>query len=443
MGPDRKVAPLTCAGTLSLAFCLILPALLILFGGLLSHGRRSRAEVDLVRGARLTAETVLALYDRSLYRNFGLLAFDRQSATGAVSQLIAPDESAHFAIETVAPLLDNDRLLAGIARHMTLRAAASLIEDAVDKVRQIRSIADGLPASSLEGLIPSVAASGYRPADPVLPYGEDGAPEWLDDYNQYMDDELRSAYQSGLAKLAPAMIPREDGSLETVPLNPFENKGLDKLGTVIDHALLVAPEGILERILLSEYALSYFKSGTPFVIRDGLRLEDRTPDGRMISSLPGSRDHEVEEIATGMEGTKAIRAVELFIGTIRFVMHLLHILTNESLVAAYRAAAEVIVAAVTAITSGEVNLPSEAVMWVLIGSAVLGQAAMDGSRLKKGHEVNLWPGDTSLNVPMRYRDYLRLLLILQPPELIGSRLGSAIAKVHPGPFYTEVKGTTD
>ena len=122
--------------------------------------------------------------------------------------------------------------------------------------------------------------------------------------------------------------------------------------------------------------------------------------------------------------------------------NLFHILTNERPGRGLSAGRKSLWQRSQRLTSGEVNLRRGRDVG-LIGSAVLGQAAMDGSRLKKGHEVNLWPGDTSLNVPMRYRDYLRLLLILQPPELIGSRLGSAIAKVHPGPFYTEVKGTTD
>ncbi len=437
MPKHRKDPPvLKCAGSISLALCLMLPVIMILFHSILLHSRRTRAQVDLVRGTAQTAEAVLALYDRELYGKFGLFAFDDSSAGRACSSLIGPDSSVCYQVTAQGPLSDPSIARQGIARHMTLRSATSLIADVVEKFGRFNSLKQDIPLDKLNELIPGAANSGYEPADPVLNHQTE--PDWLDEYNAYMDDELRAIYQQGLSSLAPALIPSQDGNMEYFSFNPFDNKGLDRLGTVVDHALFVAPEGFLDRIILTEYTLSYFKNDVPFLVRNGVRVDDRTPDGRIISSFPSARDHEAEEIATGIGGGGGAYAVSLFIGAIRFVLRLLHVLTDEAQLAKYEIAAGVIVAAVAAITLGEVTLPPEVVMWVLVASAVLAQATQDTFRLQRGHEVNLWPGTSSFNVPMRYRDYLRLLIVVQPPDLIVERMMPVIGRVITGPHYTEV-----
>ena len=434
----RSGRPLRCAGGISLALCIILPVVLFMFSHILIRSRQTRAEVDLVRGAALTAEAVLALYDRDLYREFGLFAFEARTADQAVSTLIGPDDQVDYTLRFQAELLDPDILKDGVARHMTLRAATSLIADAVDKFRSIRSLTQTIQLDQLTDLVPQAANAGYKPADPELDVDQDNPPDWLDEYNTYMDDQVRGVYQTGLTHLAPLMIPSEEGRMESHHFNPFDNSGLDTIGTVVDHTLLVAPEGVLDRIILSEYALSYFKNNTPFVIRQGLRQDDRTPDGRLIPLFPSNRDHEVEEIATGLEGRMATQAIDLFIGAIRFVLQLLNILTDEALMASYRATAEIIVVAVAAISLGEVVLPPQVVMWVLIAASALGQSVSDTIQLKKGYEIDLWPGTSRINVPMRYRDYLRLLIVLQSPDVIAARMVSKIAGRFPGAYFTEI-----
>ncbi|NLA95361.1 MAG: hypothetical protein GX838_00740 [Clostridiaceae bacterium] len=435
-GPGIHPSLLKFGGSISLALCLVLPVVLILFHSILLHSRRTRAEVDLARGTALTAESILALYDRDLYRQFGLFAYDCLSAERACSSLIGPDSSAGYHFTPKGPLSDPSITKEGIARHMTLRSVTSLITDAVDKFGQIRALKQEIPVSDLNKLIPGAANSGYESADPVLSHQTEA--DWFEEYNDYMNDELRAAYQQGLSNLAPALIPSQDGSMEIFSYDPFDNSGIDRLGTFVDYALLVAPEGFLDRIILAEYTLSYFKNDVPYVVRNGVRAIARTPDGRVISSFSSLRDQEAEEIATGFEGGRGSYAMTLFIGTIRFVMRLLHVLTDEAQLAGFEIAAGVVVSAVAAITLGEVVLPPEVVMWVLIASAVLGQVAKDTFELQRGQEVNLWPGASSLNVPMRYRDYLRLLIVLQPPDVIAERVAPVIGRVVTGPHYTEV-----
>ncbi|MFA5586274.1 MAG: hypothetical protein WDA02_06975 [Saccharofermentanales bacterium] len=437
LGPRLKAA-----GSVSLALCLIMPVILLFMASLLFHSRRTRAETDLIRGAVLAAEGALALYDRELYRDFGLFACDQASMDKSLSSLIGPGQEATFRLEAQEALTEAQVLKDAVARHMTLRAASSLVMDGLDKVRQIKGMEKELPAAALTSLIPSSANQGYAAVDPELDLDPEETP-WLDDYNAYMDDQVRSVYQTGLTMLAPAVQPSEDGSMRTFEFNPFDNSGLDSLGLLVDRLLFTAPEGFLDRFILCEYAFSYFKSDVPLVLRNGVKIQDRTPDGRLIADFPASRNQEVEEIASGLQGPAASALVGLFIGSIRFVLRLLHIITNEGLMEEYRMTALAISVAISALSAGEVNIPPEVMTWILVAAVSLSKAAADTMDLRKGHEINLWPGDSPLNVPMRYRDYLRLLILFQGPDVIASRMAGVIARTHPGPYYTRIQCLAD
>ncbi len=435
MGPSSR---LTCCGSISLALCIVLPVALLLFNSILLHSRRVRAELDLVRGAVSTGEAALALYDRGLYRDFGLFGLDSLKLDRAVSSLIGPDSRARYRLTPEEPLTGTRVLRAGIARHMTLRAASSLIADALDKLRQIQLLDSEIPDTRLTELLPAGFDAGYEAVDKPLDFPDQEEPEWFGEYNSYMDDQVRAVYQEGLSYLAPVVLPGEDGSLETVDFDPFSGSNLDKLGKVLDSVFFTAPEGGLDRLILSEYTLAYFKNDTPFVIRQGVEIEDKTPDGRVLASFSSLRDKEAEEIATGLEGKNASAVVLLFIGSIRLVCHLVNCLTDASKMNSYRATAAAISAGIAAISMGEVMIDPEVMTWILLVTATLGKSVHDCSQLKKGYEIDLWPGELKVNVSMRYRDYLRLMIILQPPDTITDRIGAVISRQYPGSYYTKV-----
>ena len=427
-GPFRRSA------SVSLALCLMLPVILLLFNGILMAGRKSRGEVDLVRGTALTAESALAFFDRGLYSDFGLFGLDIASMEKAGSTLVGPGPDVVYRMTPDKPLSEPGVLRDGIARHMTLRSVTGIIADALDKLEGIRFLENKIDLSSLADLLPDLPRDPYRAVDPQLDYEEE--PDWLSEYNQLMDDEVRAVYQEGLALLAPLSFPREDGSFENLDYDPFGGQGLDQLGRVLDRLLFVAPEGFLDRVILSEYSLSYFKNDVPFQLDGGERREDRTPDGRPISAFPDSRDREAEEIATGFTGSKAALTINMFIGSIRFVMHLIHSLTDQTKMTEFRTSAAGLSVLISVVSMGEVNISPELLTWILIISAPLIQASRDTIQLKKGHVQDLWPGNLPVNLPMRYRDYLRLLIVLQPPDLIASRISGVIGRVYPGPYYS-------
>jgi hypothetical protein len=60
-------------------------------------------------------------------------------------------------------------------------------------------------------------------------------------------------------------------------------------------------------------------------------------------------------------------------------------------------------------------------------------------QLCKGEEVPLWPGNSAYNIPMRYRDYVRLIIVIQSPDAIAKRLSNVIFQACPGIFYTAAR----
>ncbi len=425
-------------GSLSLALCIILPAVLLLFSEVIKFSRSARADSDLARSARIVTDAALAHYDRDLYKTFGLFGVNEYEANKAMSDVLYPNAFSRMKLELNDELKEGEQILNGIARHMTWRASTSIIVDAIDKIKAMKPMGEEIALSSLADYFPPALVPGYEVVDPSLDHFEE-VPDWKDEYEALMDSEIRSVYHQGLTHLAPILIPREnDDEHETLFMNPFDNSGLQRFGEVIDKILFVAPEGILDRLLLSEYTLSYFSNNVPFVLREGMRFDDHTPDGRIIAQFSESRCYEAEEIATGLKGKNAKTAVLVFIASIRFAIHFLKIITNEASRSTYKTAAAVIAASVSAVTLGKVSIPPEAVEWILMASAALGKGAIDATAINKGKEVELWPDKIKVNVKLRYRDFIRLLILAQSPQKIARRIATIIDRVFPSPYYTSV-----
>ena len=434
----KKRQRIKCSGAISLALCITLPVILMLFTAVLEHSRRAAMETDLVRAVMSTAEGALSLYDRDLYREFGLFGVDLLSLTEAASTLIGPNQ-AEYDLEPMGALYDTSVLKGAIARHMTLRATTNLIIEVLDKFGALKNMQNEVPVGELGEMLPQGATAGYDAVDPGLEFDpEEGPPEWIDEYQDYMNDEVRAVYQEGLVHLSPAALPLKNGDMQSFSYNPFDSSGLDYLGTALDTILYTTQEGFLDRVMLCEYALAYFKNDAPLLIRNGMQYLDKTPDGRTILNFSPSRDHEVEEIATGVEGKGGSALVSLFIGTVRFVVRLIHIITDETKMADYRVKAVIVSIAIGAISVGHVVIDPEILTWIIVVSSALIKAASDTIQLRKGWEINFWPGDVGFNVPLRYRDYLRFLLVVQSPDKITERIANVIGRVHPGPYYVSL-----
>lgn len=427
------------AGSISLALCLAMPAFLLLFSGILKECHRDRIEANLVRTAVLTSRTALACYDRELYSTFGLFGLQQSDADKAISSIGLPANVSQ-SVTAEDPLSEPKAMRDAVARHMSYRAVLSIIQDALDKIRSLKAWEEQLAGSWLIDLEPNNLIAGYKTVDPDLPdYDEE--PEWFEDYNRYMDDNIRASYQESLTFLAPVFAPDDNGLAIPIEIRPFEQGGLSGVGTFLDRVFKVMPEGILDHMMLTEYSLCYLSSAVPFVIRNGVYEYDQTPDGRIIANFSATRSYELEYVATGFQGVSSYRSIKMLIGMIRFAVHLIYMATNPSIRAHYQSLGVTISAAVAAISLGTVVIPPEAVAWVLMSAASIINGGKEAAQLCKGAEIALWPGKSARNIPMRYRDYVRLFIVMQSPDAIAKRLSHVVFQACPGVYYAAARTT--
>lgn len=426
-------------GSISLALCFAMPAFLFLFSGILKACHRDRIETNLARATVQTSRNALACYDRELYKTFGLFGLRQEDADKAISSIGLPSDVSQT-VFLEKPLSEPTAMKDAVARHMSYRAVLSIFQDALDKIRSVKAWEDQLSGSWLTELEPNTLIAGYKTVDPELPDYEE-EPEWLGEYNSYMDDNIRGFYQESLTFIAPVFAPVTDGTAKPIEVRPFEQGGLSGVGAFLDRVFMVSPEGILDHVMLTEYSLCYLSSAVPFVIRNGVCEYDKTPDGRVIANFSTLREYELEYVAMGLHGASAHRSIKLLIGLMRSAAHLIYMATDPSIRAQYQTLGVTISSAVAAISLGTVILPPDAVSWILMSAASIINGGKEAVQLCEGAEVPLWPGSSAHNIPMRYRDYVRLIIAIQSPDTIAKRLSNVIFQACPGIFYTAARTT--
>jgi hypothetical protein len=214
--------------------------------------------------------------------------------------------------------------------------------------------------------------------------------------------------------------------------------GLEKLAQGLDTMMFTLPEGFTDQILLAEYSLSYFGSQVTSLKQNGATKQYRTPDGRLLSLFPESRQYEQEMIATGAIGETAARNVKYFIVGCRILINLLSTLLSPTERASFDTKAAAISATVSVISAGFITLPPEALSIVLIISDSIASGIRDKNKLLDGEEVKLWPSTGTDAFKVNYRDHLRLLILIQPREQLLERISAAIQQNYGDEYFTEV-----
>ena len=419
------------AGSLTLACCLMLPAIMLLMMALLVGSSRTREDLDAVRAARQSADSALASFDRELYRDFGLFALSEKDVQQTASDYLLPDTyEQRFELDN--SLYHNEHLMDAIARHMSVRATAGLIDEGIQRIKSIQGI---VPDNMLDSLAP-LKNIDPDTADPELQEDESNE-EWFSDYSDYLGEEYLDDYHDSLLDLSPVYIPASDGGVQ-LEFNPYKVSNLEKLAQGLDSLMFTLPEGFTDQFLLVEYSLSYFGSQVNSLEQNGSTIHYRTPDGRLQGDFSESRQYEQEMIATGAEGEEAAKNVQYFLVGSRLLIHLLANLLSTSERAKYDTSAAAISAVVAAISLGTVAIPPEAIAVILLIVDSVRGGIKDKNSLLAGEEIKLWPVAGAEAFKVNYRDHLRLLMLVQSREELLDRIGSAIRQNQGDDYFTQV-----
>lgn len=431
----RHTQPFGCvpreAGALALALCLILPVILSLLFSVRFHLLRSLRSLDAVRCAEQTAEAALARYDRTLYETFGVFGLQESSLAAYSSSLMLPDGFVQT-ITSSSPLSEGAPLKRAVLRHMALRAPMQLIGEAMDRLDAQKQ---SIPESWCEKL-DEIDSNTEKELNPNVVKTDDND-EWYDDYIHTFDTEFRRDYQETMASLMPVQLAGTSLDEET-QLNPVAGDGLNRLGALIDTVMTADLPLMSDRLVMTEYVLAYCGSRVPSLKDEGKTVPYCTPDGRTHASFEKLRHCEQEMLATGKRENAALITVKAFIDGTRMALHLAHILSDANERAIFDGLAAALVASISVVTLGVVNLPPQPFSYAFMAMAAAMRGMKDGNNLIKGKTVAVWPGQPDSTIRMSYRDYMRILLLTQHPDVLAQRLASIIYRVTGRHFMTAV-----
>ncbi len=464
-------------GSLAIFFCLVIAALVTVFGVWLQAAVFRVHETDISRAMSAQIQTHLASYDRKLYEEFGLFGLKQDTGDRQVFKSCLPGtlQDLPLAIQLQKPVLDEEILRRQIVRHMKTRVPMVYLEDLAGRVRQFGS---GLPdvepsgaiqpaniraevfscgrtnrradtaflsennlggglAGILQTCLQNVAGTSVEKTAKTL-FGS--IMEELQDKILY---ELKKQYRQYASSIA-GISRNETNSVLLDQMPDFlDPKNLTDSAGKLDNLLSFDTSPAYEKLCLTEYVMGYFLPRVTVKTDSAGTTSLRLLDGRDCGSLAASRPAEIEQILTGLDNAETAGSiVRLYLIGIRSIIQLAALLTDESRMSSIRATAAAISAAIAAVSAGSAAIDPELLSYLIAGGKSIAAGFTDSSRLLAGKGVDLWPGNGIGNLKIWYQDFLRLFLLLMPQSTLVERCGLVAGRVLPGPFYTVIRVET-
>lgn len=427
-------------GAVSLMAALMVVPVTLTLGSIHVILQNQQDEVQLARAMRLQLQGSLARYDHDLYQQFGVMAVSSSELETEVFKRLNPKRFAAASVELNA---DNDALSPewlsqSIGRTMQLRLpllwvsafTADFNTNQRDQVSpdatsdlESSSIAtafdmlDGPMAEQLDRLQDQLIdriLNGLR--EVVEPVVKDTLDDWLDRLDEI--GELRSSLSAG------------SGSLTS----------LQDLAAILD-ALSDSPDLLLlHQAQLAEYGVRYLTRAVTTGEANGQLQSLETIAGLSLEKLAESRPAELERIITGLDSAEwAKRLVHSGLVTLRCLVHLADLLQDPERRQQFETLAVAGVLAISAATGGAVNLEPQLLSKLLLVGEAIRLGGADVRQLLAGRSVRFIPGSlSSWNVVLAYHDYLRLLLLVIPQEILLERISKVIRQARPEAFTSSL-----
>ena len=456
-------------GNLCVFLCLVMSAVMLVFGTLLYAARLRAAENDLSRAMSAQIRTTLAGYDPEC-REFGLFGFTAGDIDAGVFSDMLPLALRGCKMNTTfqIPLTGAAVLDRQISRYMKGRLPAVYAELLVSRLagfRQgidttgnammpLRTDTDSIKTtqstggsvksddSDLQSLIDSAiggltekeieSTAGSLFGDALKELKDQLLIKLQDDYRRYAADLLGASSEVD-ADDVPGKTP-----------DFLDPTSLSTLAGQIDNLLDFKTAPIYEKICLVEYVLGHFRPAVQKISSASGVSDLLTLSGHKFIELPESRQNEVEQILTGVEKPEQARLIVQSILTgLRGIIRLIWILSDTKQMNDLRAAGTAISAAALALSSGSVVVDAEVVTYLLVIGQAIGGGMADCDNLAAGRAVNLWPGRTDVNISLYYQDYLRIFLLAVPRSTLLQRIGCRLDDIMPEARFTELKVSTE
>lgn len=448
--------------SISLIVAIILPALSVLFITCFSLTERCLIEYSASRLLKAAGKVALASYSRDLWRSYGLWGIEQaevklDKVNASLNRLPERIVNSGISIEFSNPTLNPDQLQEQIFRYMKLRAPVILSSELIHRIRSAAEARASLDGGDIRSTIrgqheADKAHANFQLLKPGLALLED--PSSLEIIrNEDPDLIIADAEEIELLlpfikqfskKLLPvyeALGSSESGEESFAP-GSIENLA-GKLDDLLDYGYLAD----LEKLCLTEYCLLYFTSASN--IEKGLRSQKvlMTPDGRSLRDLAETRPFELEQIVSARSNIKEAQTYcDGLITGMRFIANYIAFFRTPSKQANYIRISKILAASIKVLSLGTLQVPEEAMKYLIQAVDALRQADKDLQDLKSGYGLYFWPSaahaysrDQFTMPKFYYRDYMRLGLMVQSPDKILEQISRLIEKDLPGEYYQRVR----
>lgn len=432
-------------GAFSLFLILVTTSLTLVLGVLLQATRIRADELELARAMNAQLQVSLAGFDARLRQDYGLFGFPQAGLqTDTLTRMLAdPALVQSVQIKAEGNFWQVSQLRSQILRQMRLRLPLTALRFLTDQAPAWQALA-GQAKSSTRTVNELLTAGGQDSAAVTTVLRE-----LADLLGQALQPLLEPLLQKALARLdiglgqlmgtvIPEWNPDSAGSGGSVA-NLLEPQTLTNLSSVLDQMADASTNGVYDHFCISEYCLSYFTTHVAVSQADGRQTNLKTIGGQSLASLSKQRPDEVEQLVTGLDRpSQAVALVHGILVGLRSLVQFAAILADSAKMSALQTEAASVSAAVALASGGLLVIDPTAMTAILAAIEAVSAGLADVQKLKAGQLVNLWPGHTSVNLAMHYRDYLRLLLLIQPANRIVERVGQLIKDRLDGEVAAEV-----
>lgn len=425
-------------GNLAIFFCLVISASMMIFGTLFQAARLRAAENDLSRAMSAQIRCTLASFSPEA-REFGLFGFGVGAVDPSVFSGTMSFESDNCLLRTelLQPLTATAVLDGQIIRYMQGRVPAVYLEMLISR---LCGFSQNLPveaaeSGSLQGVVD--AATGEL-ADIDL---RTAVGSLFGDAINNLKNEILTDLQSNYRQYAAEILGAESNQpikqiLGSAP-NFLDPASISNLAGNLDQMIGFETIPIYEKLCLVEYIIGQFQPAVNIMIASGGDRDLQTINGRLFKDLDASRKYEVEQIITGLKDLEqAELTVRVIITSLRSLIQLIYILTDEQQMAALRTTSTALSAAILVASSGAVAIEPNVLTYLLAAGQAIGSGLSDYDSLKAGKAVNIWPGSGKINVGLYYQDYLRLFMMIIPRATLVERIGRQLDQILPETCYT-------
>jgi len=419
-------------GASTVFMAIILSALVIVETVFLTLVSDMNRRMELSRALKCQAESILAGYDRDLFRVYGIYAFGPDKLNDEVFCKVLAANSAKDlpALEcTGTEALDDYALRKAIISYYSYRTVGML---AKESMKQLSGLAGGLESSGLLAKIKeyrSSGAAGYLSdilsgavdIEGVLSTaGESYDLSGLNKFVELLDDckDDVTSYDGGFDLFDMASVTDLAGTLEKMTADIG-----DGLFSAIDH------------VLIAHYAAFNFDC----VIDN---KTDKTITGTSFTRIHGKDYCDSEYIMTGSGGKTGSFTVSTLIFATLFAKEFLSNYTDSNARARYKVIAVVLSVVIGLLSAGTVIIQPDILETVIIVIVSICGAAKSLKELKKGGTVSFIEKDGVEFIKLGYRDFMFLFTLFTPDSALLPRMLEVLGRDY-GELYTGIKLETE